>query len=121
MNTTTTGSNSTGHWVGLDVSKQTFDAAAMRCGQRIGTTPWSGLPVRSFARTPEGVDAFVEWLEGLFSDAERKMGIRCVMEATGRYSAELAVWLVERNEDLRPPSNRRSKPRPSWKVWGFGR
>jgi transposase len=102
MNQTTAQSNSTEHWVGLDVSKQTFDAAVMRCGQRVGITPLSVLPARSFARTPEGVDAFVGWLEDLFKDAENESGVRCVMEATGRYSTELSVWLVERRATLAP-------------------
>jgi len=101
MNTVTGLEIATAHWVGLDVSKQTFDAAVMGYGQRVGSTPMAALPARSFARSAEGVDAFVQWLEDVV-DAGPQRPVRCVMEATGHYSTELAFWLVERKAALAP-------------------
>ena len=43
------------HWVGLDVSKATFDAALALWDQRFPSTPVRALPWRTFPRTREGV------------------------------------------------------------------
>ena len=90
------------HWVGFDVSKATFDAACVRAGQKWPATPLCDVPTRKFARTREGVECFVGWLDGLMEDDAQDNRARVVMEATGTYSVELAVWLLERRASLEP-------------------
>jgi len=102
MTNETTQENVGMHWVGLDVSKNTFDAGLARRGQSLHTTPLTALPGKEFARTPEGVRALVEWLDGLLEDPQEGTAVRAVMEATGRYSTELAVWLVQARPSLAP-------------------
>ena len=102
MTNETTQENVGTHWVGLDVSKDKFDAGLARRGQSLQTTPLMALPAEEFARTPEGVRAFVEWLDALLEDPQEGAAVRGVMEATGRYSTELAVWLVQVRPSLAP-------------------
>lgn len=88
------------HWVGLDVAKATFDAGLVRAGQHYAFTALREVPAKSFARTPEGVVTFLSWLDGLLDDDESQ--VRVCMEATGAYSTELTVWLLEQRPALRP-------------------
>lgn len=89
----------TSHWVGADVAKDTFDAGFVRCDQRYPDTPLRAIPTKSFQRSPKGVQTFLHWLErqGLTAD-----NVRVVMEATGKYSTELAVWMLEQRATLAP-------------------
>ena len=48
--------NGEAHWVGLDVSKKTFDAALAWSNQRFPSTPVRELPWRAFPRTRAGGD-----------------------------------------------------------------
>ena len=86
------------HWVGLDVSKATFDAALALSDQRFPSTPVRALPWKSFPRTREGVVAFLAWLK----EQAPKEKVRVVMEATGKYSVELTTWLLAKRPSLRP-------------------
>jgi transposase len=86
------------HWVGLDVSKATFDAALALSDQRFPSTPVRALPWEAFPRSREGVAAFSAWL----SEQAPRAKIRVVMEATGKYSVELTTWLLARRPTLRP-------------------
>ena len=93
------------HWVGLDVSKETFDAAWLSAGKARPVHGLAQFPVRSFTRTAKGVGSFVRWMDGLLGkeDGEGAQGaVRCVMEATGRYSMELALWLLAERPGLAP-------------------
>lgn len=90
------------HWVGVDVAKKTFDAALVRDGQKWSSTPMASVPVHSFARTREGVDEFLAWLDSLADGDGTACTARVVMEATGRYSIELAVWMTECRPSLAP-------------------
>lgn len=87
------------HWAGVDVAKDTFDASLVRSGQRYPQTPLSQVPARRFARTAQGVAEFVAWLDELVG---KKDAVRVCMEATGRYSTDLAVWLLKARLSLRP-------------------
>jgi len=87
------------HWVGLDVAKGSFDAALLRPGQRFPQTPLREVPVDSFARTPQGVHAFIDWIRAQRVEPDT---VRVVMEATGKYSTELAAWLREQVAALAP-------------------
>lgn len=86
------------HWVGIDVAKKTFDAALVRQGQKWPATPLAEVPVRSFERTQAGVQECLRWLDAL----EAGPNVRAIMEATGRYSVELAMWLLSEWPALAP-------------------
>lgn len=91
----------TGAWIGLDVSKETFDAALGLPQER----PWvlGRMPWRRFARTPDGARQFVQWHEAqLASQGFGAAGARVAMEATGSYSLELAQWLSALRPSLGP-------------------
>jgi len=89
-----------GPWIGADVCKKTFDAALVRAGQKYPATPLANVPVQSFARTPSGVNDFLQWMDALVGSDDAAP--RVVMEATGRYSQELAVWMLEQRPTLAP-------------------
>jgi len=86
------------HWVGLDVSKNTFDAALAGPDQRYPSTPLRELSWKAFPRTRSGVKEFLAWLDG----HAPKGKARVIMEATGRYSVELTSWLLAKRPTLRP-------------------
>lgn len=89
------------HWVGIDVSKKTFDAALALSGQRFPSTPLRDVTWKSFPRTSTGTDAFVKWIDELIVKQPSKT-VGLVMEATGRYSVELAELLVKRRPNYAP-------------------
>lgn len=91
------------HWVGLDVSKATFDAAWLSCAEAAPSKNLSRLPSRSFPRTASGAEEFVKWVdEHLERGGLRDYPVRCVMEATGRYSQDLVFLLCEVRASLMP-------------------
>ena len=90
------------HWVGIDVAKNSFDAALVRDGQKYPATPLATVPVRSFTRTVAGVRDLLQWLDTLVADTVPASGVRVVMEATGRYSTELATWILDERPALAP-------------------
>jgi len=87
-------------WAGLDVAKATFDAAV--CLGCPGTYTLRDLPVQTFPRTAQGACACVQWLDHILESADRTAVVRGVMEATGKYSQELAGWLVSQRPALAP-------------------
>lgn len=90
------------HWIGVDVAKKTFDAALVRYGQRWPATSLVDLPACTFERTPEGTAEFITWLDTLTQEDTTSIAVRVVMEATGRYSTELAAWIVDHRPELEP-------------------
>jgi transposase len=84
-------------WSGVDVAKEWFDASVWLPNQPLELSAMRRLPVKRFERTPEGVGQFVEW-------ARQRLGgtPRVVMESTGSYSLELAVWLVVEDSTTAP-------------------
>lgn len=100
MNNVEQNTGVTVHWAGLDVSKDSFDVGLLLHGA-LGRTPaLTSLPTARFARTPKGVACFVEWLDERCEGIEGEL--RCVMETTGRFSTELAMWLIEARPSLAP-------------------
>lgn len=87
-------------WAGLDVAKDSFDAAL--AAPALGASPAElrFMPVRTFARTPQGVHEFLAWSAALWPGSGAAP--RAVMEATGAYSTELAAWLTQEQPALRP-------------------
>jgi transposase len=90
------------HWVGIDVAKLSFDAALVQADQHYPSTPLSAVPVRTFARTAAGVEACLTWLKTLPQGGLNAKTMRACMEATGAYSEELAVWLLDQCPSLEP-------------------
>lgn len=90
------------HWVGADVSKATFDAGLVLADQRFPHTPLGAVPTHEFARTREGVEAFLGWLDERLAEAGAPGAVRVCMESTGAYSTQLAVWMLEARPELRP-------------------
>ena len=90
------------HWVGVGVSKASFDAAFVRMDQKVSSTRLCDLPARRFQRSRHGVECFVNWLRALSEDEGEESKVRVAMEATGNYSIELAVWMLEQQPSLQP-------------------
>jgi transposase len=82
-------------WSGIDVSKKTFVASWVP--STVGLGDFQSIPYREFERSPEGVRHYCRWMR---QQGEGPTGV--VMEATGRYSLELLVWLVRERPDLAP-------------------
>lgn len=89
------------YWIGIDVAKETFDAAVAKSGQRASTVTFKQVPVATFDRTEEGVAAFVTWLRK-HVPAHAPLPVRAVMEATGAYSIQLSAMLYRACPELRP-------------------
>lgn len=87
-------------WAGADVSKETFDVALARPSQHFPATPLRDLPAAKFERSKEGVKACMAWLDEQLG--AKPDSVRLVMEATGRYSEELAKWLAARRPSVAP-------------------
>ena len=90
------------YWVGIDVAKKTFDAALVRPGQHYPETPLRDVPVKTFAREPQGVEEFLAWMRELVREAAQAPTVRVIMEATGMYSLELTAWLSRECPMLAP-------------------
>ena len=74
---------------GFDISKATFDVA------RWGDQDFPRMTLSQFPRSPEGVRA---WLATVTAEELERTGV--VMESTGGYCKELALWLQESQPDL---------------------
>lgn len=80
-------------WCGIDVSKATFDASVVTDEE---TLDISKLPVKKFTRDKQGVGSLIIWLEKRLAKSKidlTEVGI--VMEATGNYSKDLAMLLIQ--------------------------
>lgn len=82
-------------WIGIDVAKKSYDAAIYLPLEADGKPrAITELPKNSFERTAKSIDAFRYWTYQIRDKAGAPGGqMRIVMEATGRYSQELADWL----------------------------
>jgi transposase len=89
------------YWIGIDVSKATFDAAVLRPGQHYPETPLREIPAKRFPRSPQGVANLLRWMAEQLRDVTAPQ-VRVVMEATGKYSVTLAEWMGEQCPMLAP-------------------
>lgn len=89
------------HWIGIDVAKDSFDAALALSDQRFPSTPLRDLPWKSFARTKAGTHELLKWIDDSIPEKQSK-DVRVVMEATGNYSVELAAWLIKDRHEYAP-------------------
>ena len=87
-------------WAGCDVAKDTFDAALWITVGTHEPRAMKDIPVETFERSPEGVREFLAWADETAGEGQGPM--RAVMEATGKYSAELAVWMIGARSSLSP-------------------
>jgi len=101
MNTTTTPQAASPFqrrcWMGIDVAKNTFDAAVwtpLELGEERSSRK---LPTHSFPRTPEGVAACLAWARQYATDC-----LGAVMEATGKYSIQIAQWFAATEPMVQP-------------------
>jgi transposase len=90
------------YWMGMDVAKDTFDAALVRPGQHYPQTPLREVPVKTFSRDPQGVAQCLTWMRTVLHKAPAPPTVRGIMEATGMYSIELCAWLCEQCAMLAP-------------------
>jgi transposase len=84
-------------WMGIDVAKQTFDAAIWMPGEAAEQRSARTLPKKSFPRTADGVAACLAWARSYVTEA-----LGAVMEATGKYSTEIAQWFRAATRDVQP-------------------
>ncbi len=86
-------------WLGTDVGKDAFEAALYRALPAGQYWKAQDIPVKQFTRTKAGVLKCLAWLKaqeppaGSVEDAAPET--RVVMEATGKYSRELAEWFIK--------------------------
>jgi len=83
-------------WVGLDVGKDHFESAFVRTN---ATTALRDIPLRRFPSTKEGTVQLCTWIDEVKEETET---VRLVMEATGKYSLELAAWVIAHHPSLHP-------------------
>ena len=84
-------------WSGIDVGKEFFDASWV--DPDTGLENFQKIPHAQFERSQAGVREYVRRLK---QQGAAKASVRVVMEATGRYSLELQVWLVAKQPTLAP-------------------
>jgi transposase len=96
----TSASTNVSAWAGCDVSKATFDAAVIHPVRADVPARIDEIAVREFQRTRQGVRAFLAWVDERVADPTARC--RVVMEATGKYSMELAAWMIDERPGLSP-------------------
>lgn len=95
-------------WIGIDVAKNTFDAAIhlpVEYGQPAREI--TEIPSFSYYRTKQGLQEMFSKAKSECEKFASKRGVenpslRIVMEATGRYSIELASWINETAPETKP-------------------
>ncbi len=87
-------------WAGCDVAKDTFDAALWLPCESEEPRAMKEVPVKTFERSEEGVRGCIAWLDAMVDGCEESC--RVVMEATGKYSTQLAVWMLAQRDSLSP-------------------
>jgi len=85
-------------WMGIDVAKKTFDAAVWTPLEPGEERSSRTLPTHSFPRTPDGVAACLAWARPYAANSP----LSAVMEATGKYSIDIAQWLVAAEPTVEP-------------------
>ena len=91
-------------WVGIDVAKDSYDAAIYLPLESAGIPrDIIELPKARFERTEKSINAFHYWTYQVRDKALAPGGkMRIVMEATGRYSEELADWIRQEMPFTKP-------------------
>lgn len=87
-------------WIGIDVSKNSFDAGLVT---KQLPSAISTIPVQKFESTRQGLKEFFQWLDVFCKNQGiPAQSARIVMEATGRYSEDLCLLILEKRSDLEP-------------------
>ena len=84
-------------WCGIDISKNTFDAAYYPGSRDL---EFQAIPANSFPRTPSGLRSFYQWLD--LQRCEQDDQIRIIMEATGNYSLQTTSWILKDHPEFQP-------------------
>jgi len=93
-------------WIGMDVDKERF-AAALYADPRPGTPDLRSMPTKDFTRDAEGVAACMEWAgKSLAKSRPGSPAPRVCMEATGRYSIQLAREILRQGPRSRAGARR---------------
>lgn len=86
-------------WCGIDISKQSFDAALV-ADQRVRDL--MSIPVGQFDRAANGISDFLSWLQGHCANHHTQLSqIHFVLEATGKYSKEFFIEICRQHAGLR--------------------
>ena len=89
-------------WIGMDVDKENF-AAALYVDPRPGAPDLRAMPTMKFKRDAQGVAACAEWAEKtLVQKRPAAPAPRVCMEATGRYSIDLAQEILRQRPEWAP-------------------
>lgn len=87
-------------WIGLDVSKNTFDAAFL-VDQTVDQI--AHLPSKPFKSTDQGMNEFVDWVKQQCKAMDVPFeNVRIMMESTGNYSKRLWAQLIKRAAHFAP-------------------
>ena len=96
-------------WSGIDVAKPTFEAALyLPHPQHAAPRPVASLVTHGFERSAQGVAQWLAWCDRQLAEHARRQGLdhppslRACMEATGRYSLELAAWISQARPAVDP-------------------
>jgi transposase len=98
----------TAAWCGLDVAKDSFEAALyLPHPQSAEPRSVASLACRGFDRTRQGVRLWLDWCDDQLAGFIHTTGygrppLRACMEATGRYSLELAAWITSARSAVEP-------------------
>lgn len=79
-------------WIGCDIAKNSFWIAVAKVDDP--DMDWVKLPHREFEHSAQGVENFVQWLEGMNIAKQDVAGI--CLESTGRFSVQWKLLLEER-------------------------
>jgi len=80
------------YWSGIDIAKEDFQLALW------GHLDFPEMEVRGFQRQRKVMKQVLKWLK---ERAPKGTPLGVVMEATGKFSEEVAIWLLELDPDLR--------------------
>lgn len=92
-------SNEPNLWCGIDISKKSFDASLVT-HQHVRSL--QTIPVQQFQCSPEGVSAFLSWLQAHCDQYQTQLSqAHLVLESTGKYAIDFYAEICEQQEGLR--------------------
>lgn len=91
------------HWAGIDVGKQNIEVALLLSVQGVPDATLKKIPVRSFPRTPEGIQRMHAWFQERRARLDAPdLPLRSVAESTGNYSRQLFDMMTEHGGFIQP-------------------
>ncbi len=80
--------------IGVDMAKDKFDVCIMSVDTRLTTKVKAS---RKFVNTPSGFKEFLLWIN---KHCKEQVPVQLLMEATGVYHEQLAIWLTEQGKEV---------------------